>query len=192
MPGYQDPEVVQQREARFVASYVTHLNGAQAVLDAGYTNKNPRRQATALLKRPRVREAIRAKQLAQVQAYDMNANAVKRELVAIAMVDPARCFDAQGRPLPIHEIPADVRAAVKSVRVEVLPSGAMRSAIDFWNKVDALKLCAQHLALLAPKEVTVTVRFPHAHLTDEELRQKLLDSANTIEATPCASPSPAP
>jgi hypothetical protein len=171
------------KEALFVAAYSQHKNGTKAVLEAGYTGKHPRRTASMLLARPRVREALNAKVGAAVAEFNMSASRIKRELYSIATVDPLEAFDDAGHPLPLKRIPPHVRAAIKSLRVETLPSGASRCAVEFWSKTEALHVAAKHLALLAPKEVSVTVRFPHAHLSDAELKQKLLDSANTIEAT---------
>lgn len=172
------------REHRFVASYVQHLDINRAVVEAGYASKQPHVQGILLMRRPRVRAAIVEKQQQQLHEADLTALRVKRELAAIAFVDPAGCFDPDGRPLLLQDMPPRIRAAVKSVQVTALDGRAVACKVEFWSKTDALKLAAQHLNLLAPKELTVTHRFPHAQLTDAELKQRLLASAETLTVTP--------
>lgn len=182
------------REELFASTYVRTLNGTEAVRQAGYTSKNPRRMAHELLKRPRVQALIAAKQTRQLAQFDLSAVRVKRELARIAFLDPKDCFAEDGTPLHVHEMSPDIRAAIRSVRVVCRDGKPVVSSVEFWPKTDALKLAAQHLALLAPHEVTVTHRFPHAHLTDAELKQRLLESANAIDAEPVVdvAPEPAP
>ena len=174
----------QMREERFVAEYLKDLDGARAVIAAGYSPKNASASAHELLKSPRVAEAIRAQQAMQLDKLDMDAERIKREIFALATLDPAECFNDDGTPITLKKMPARVRACVKSVSVTVVSNQAVACKVEFWNKVDALHLAAKHLALLAPKEVNVNVRFPHAHLTDAELKQRLLESAKSIEVTP--------
>lgn len=176
------------REEAFASAYAACLNGAEAVRQAGYTCKNPRRTATLLLSRDRVQALIKAKAAVQLAKIDLDAVRVKRELARIAFADPAACFAPDGRPLQVQEMPPEVRAAIRSVRVICRDGVPVASTVEFWSKTDALKVAAQHLNLLAPKELTVTHRFPHATLTDAELRQRLLESANAIEAEPVEAP----
>jgi len=172
------------REQRFVAAYVQHLDATRAAKEAGYRGKNLNRRGFDLMNRQPIFRAIQAKQAEQVAALDLSAMKVKREIGALAFCDPAGCFDADGQPLRLQDMPPHVRAAVKSVQVTALDDRVVACKVEFWSKVDALRLAAQHLALLAPKELTVTHRFPHAHLTDAELKQRLLEASETITLDP--------
>lgn len=169
------------REEQFVAAYLVEPHGKKAAMAAGYSERRAAETACNLLARPRVQALLREKQAAQLAVVDLTAARVKAEIAAIALLDPAECLDARGLPLPLTRMPARVRAAIKSLTVTVIGTKATSCRIEFCSKVDALHLAAKHLALLAPREVNVHVRFPHAHLTDEELKQRLLDSANTLE-----------
>lgn len=173
-----------------MAAYVRDLNAAAAVREAGFEVKNADLAGHRLLQQPHIQAAVAAKQAVQTRALDLEATRVKRELAAIAFLDPAGCFDPDGKPLHVHQMPPQVRAAVRSIRVICRDGLPVVSTVEFWSKVDALKVAAQHLALLAPKELTVTHRFPHAQLTDAELRQKLLESANAIDAEPVEAETP--
>ena len=182
---------IKAREETFASVYARTLNGTEAVKAAGYSTKNPRRSASSLLHRPRVQALIREKTRYQLAKFNISAQRVKEELARVAFADPKDCFDADGRPLHVHEMPVEIRSAIRSIRVICRDGQPVVSSVEFWSKNDALKLCAQHLSLLAPKEVTITHRFPHAHLTDAELKQRLLESANAIDAEP-VEPEPTP
>ena len=167
-------------EARFVVAYLKSLDATRAASEIGYTAKHARQAGWRLLHRPSVREAIEREQAKQVQRIGMDAERIKQEIYDLATLDPGECFDAAGMPIPVKQLPPRVRACIKSVGVEVTPSGSVRTVIHFWDKPKALHLAAQHLKLLAPTEVTVNHRFQHAHLSDAELQQKLLDAAQSL------------
>lgn len=173
-----------QREAVFVSAYLRDLNGAAAVREAGFECANDTVMAVRLLNKASVKALLAEKQAQQLRPLDLTATRVKRELAQIAFADPAGCFAPDGRPLHVHEMPSHIRAAVRSFRVITRDGVPVVSTVEFWSKTDALKVCAQHLNLLAPKELTITHKFPHAQLSDAELKQRLLESANAIDAEP--------
>lgn len=47
-----------EREKAFISSYVLYKNGSQAVREAGYRCKDPDRQASVMLARPKIRSEI--------------------------------------------------------------------------------------------------------------------------------------
>lgn len=168
----------QQREARFVAAYLRSLDATAAATECGL--RHPKQEGHKLLHKPHVRSQIEREQAKQIARVGMDAERIKTEINHLATLDPGECFDAQGMPIPIKQLPPHVRACIREVDVIVSPQGAVRSVIRFWDKPKALALAAQHLRLLAPTEVNVNHRFQHAHLSDEELQQKLLDAAHTL------------
>lgn len=167
----------EQREERFIAHYLRTLDAQASAIEAGYSPKTAKQIGSKLLTKPRVAEAVRAKQAAQIVVADMDATRIKQEIYALATLDPGELFDAAGSAIQIKQLPKHVRACIKRVSVTVDAAGTSRSQIEFWDKPTALTLAAKHLALLAPVEVNHNVRFPFATLTDEELRQKMLLAA---------------
>jgi hypothetical protein len=169
-----------QREERFVVSYLKSLDATAAATEVGL--KNPKQAGHVYLHRPRVRAQIEREQAKQVARVGMDAERIKREIYALATLDPGECFDpVTGMPRQIKDLPPHVRACIREVDMMVSAEGHVRSVIRFWDKPKALALAAQHLRLLAPTEVNVHHRFEHAHLSDAELQQKLLDAAHSLQ-----------
>lgn len=166
----------EQREDLFVAEYLKTLDATAAAIAAGLSKRSAKTLGSRMLQRPRVQELIRAKQTKQLQRIDMDAERIKQEIFNIATFDPAKLFDDNGQPLQIKDMPPEVRACIKRVQTVVIGQ-QVRASVEFWDKPAALTLAAKHLALLAPQEVTVNHRFQYAHLSDDELRQKLLEAA---------------
>ncbi len=168
-----------QREERFVAEYIKSLDATQAATACGLAS--PKQSGHKLLHKPRVRAQIERLQARQVARVGMDAERIKSEIYALATLDPGECFDAQGMPRQIKDLPPHIRACIREVDVMVSAEGHVRSVIRFWDKPKALALAAQHLRLLAPAEVNVNHRFQHAHLSDAELQQRLLDAAHSLQ-----------
>lgn len=167
-----------QKETLFVAAYLKTLNATDAAIEAGYSAKTARQAGSRLLQRPDIDAQIRAVQATQIARVGMDAETIKADIFALATLDPIEMFTPEGRMLTLQQLPRHVRICIRSMNITVDSQGrTVGLRTEYWSKVDALKLAAQHLALLAPKEVNVNVRFPHAHLTDEELKQKMLQAA---------------
>lgn len=167
-----------QREERFVVEYLKTLDATAAATAVGLAHPKP--NGHKMLHKPHVKAQIERLQAQQVARVGMDAERIKDEINALATLDPGECFDDKGMPIPIKQLPARVRACIKTIGVEVTPSGSVRTVIHFWDKPKALALAAQHLKLLAPTEVNVNHRFQHAHLSDAELQQKLLEAAKSL------------
>lgn len=165
------------REERFIASYLRTQDATKSAIEAGYSAKTAKQIGHMIMKRPHVAARLAQKQAVLVEKFEMSAERVQREIFALATLDISDCFDDNGLPIPIKQLPPHVRACIKEVNVVIISDKAVRADIKFHDKVGALKLAAGCLSLLAPKEVNVNVRFPHAHLTDDELRHKMLQAA---------------
>ncbi len=107
-------------------------------------------QATAETNGPRllgnaaVATLIAQHQAKHVEKLDLSAERVMLELVRLAQVDTSRAFDANGKLLPIHSIPEDVRRAISGF--DVGEDGLRK--VRFWSKDNALGLLAKHHGLL--------------------------------------------
>jgi phage terminase small subunit len=100
------------KQARFVAQYVIDLNAKQAAIRAGYSAKTAMEQGYRLLRNAQVQAAIEAKNAKHLEKLDVTAERVLQERARIAFFDPRKLFDAQGKPLPIHELDDDTAAVV--------------------------------------------------------------------------------
>jgi hypothetical protein len=97
---------------------------------------------------PQVKRAA-AQRLADL----IDPDRVLRETAALAYIDLRQLFDAQGKLLPIHELPDNVAAALASVEVvrQNITAGDGSQEwvhkVRLWDKTKALDMLMRHLAL---------------------------------------------
>jgi phage terminase small subunit len=154
----RQPGLSAKRQA-FVAEYLKDFNASAAAIRAGYSPRTARSQAADLLTKPNIAKAIRE---AQEKAFANAEASVERtinEYARIAYLDPAAFFDAQGRLLPIAQMPEDARRAVASMEVEELFAGSgderrrvgRLHKVRFASKVAALDSLAKHLGMFVDR-----------------------------------------
>lgn len=81
-------EELSPREVLFVEAYLVDPNGKQAAIKAGYAVRSAEVQAARLIRKARVRDAIRAAQLARSQATKITSEDVLKRWWMIATADP--------------------------------------------------------------------------------------------------------
>jgi phage terminase small subunit len=170
--------VLTPKQQRFVAEYLVDLNGKQAAIRAGYSPKTAEVQASRLLRNAQVAEAVSTGAEKRLKKLDISADRVLQEIARLAFSDVRAWFDEHGRLLPIHELSADVAAAlgsievqrektrVKSTDTEEITVEESVIKIKAWDKPRSLDMLAKHFGLLKDRiELTgkdggpVAVRF---------------------------------
>lgn len=76
------------REAKFVDEYLVEPNGKQAAIKAGYAAGSAEVTASRLIRKAKVRDAIRAAQLVRSQATQISSQDVLKRWWMIATADP--------------------------------------------------------------------------------------------------------
>lgn len=154
------------RERLFIHEYLVDLHAGRAAERAGYAAGH---QAGArMLADPRIADHIERRIKEREARLEITQDQVLRELACIAFYDPAKMFDEDGAPLPLHKMPEAIRRAIAGLeRVELFEGrGEDRKAIGHVakikvsSKLDALQLLMRHLGMLHDKvDVTVTTRY---------------------------------
>jgi phage terminase small subunit len=165
---------VSAKQRRFVAEYLVDHNATQAAIRAGYSKRTARQQASDLLSKPDIAQALQEALAAQQKRLEVKADDVLRELMRIGLCDLGQAFDDQGRLRPLHEMPEDVRRAIAGIEVEeeysnpfadlprVTDDGLERDGgakvaigrvakVRFWDKPKALELLGKYLKLFTEK-----------------------------------------
>jgi phage terminase small subunit len=147
------------KQQRFVAEYLVDLNATQAAIRAGYSKRTARQQASDLLSKPDIAQALREAIDAQQTRLEVKADDVLRELIRIGLADLGQAYNEKGNLRPIHDIPEDTRRALAGVKVfeEFEGTGADRvkvgevREVKFWDKPRALELLGKHLGIFTEK-----------------------------------------
>lgn len=170
------PSEKQEKFAQLVASGVNH---SEARRRAGYKQSKHADSHAARLAdlgsisaRIEYLRALRTEMARAVATVD--ATDIQAELEALAFSDIADAFEAVPsgdtgevvpRVLPVDRWPKEFRAAVAKVKARRYTEGSGDSArevevVEFtlWNKVNALHELREHMGLVGPKKVDLTVR----------------------------------
>jgi phage terminase small subunit len=163
------------RHERFLAEYAKDLNASAAMRRAGYSPATVRSNQAELVRRPEIARritAIRQRYQARLDRTVTKAS-ILEAIGRIALSDPRRLFDEDGKLKPINELDDETAAAVASFK-----TGKYGTDVRLWDKPKALELAARHLGLLeqqAGSGVTVIVNSPSSMAElDPALRARAL------------------
>ena len=108
------------KERLFVLEYQANGgNATQAAIAAGYSAKCAAVQGSQNLRKPKIRAFLegRLKQ-GKVGELELTIERLEEELARIALLDPRRAYDKDGRLLSVPEMPEDVARALAGYEVE--------------------------------------------------------------------------
>ena len=169
-PGRKTPagesraQALTAKQERFVQEYLVDLNGKQAAMRAGYSERSAEVTASKLLRNPKVQEVVAAAQTARAERVEVKADDVLRELLLIARTDIGDAFSETGALLPLKEMPAHLRRAISSIEVEQLTVEGEAigtvAKVKLWDKPKSLELLGKHLRLFVDKVEAVV---QHSH-----------------------------
>ncbi len=117
-------------------------NATEAAKTAGYSAKTAKQQGSRLLSHVDVVKLIRAGQERLARKFELNTDAVLKELARLAHADPRDLYTLEGQLLPPHLWPDHAAAAVASIK-----PGRFGIEIKVWNKVAAVSDAMKHLGL---------------------------------------------
>lgn len=144
------------KEAAFVREYLVDANGAKACERAGYSKKTARSQASRLLTKVNVAEAVEAGRKLQEDDADGRRKRIRQELSHIAFSDVREAFDKLGNLKPVHQLPDTIARAISSVEeVEKLFGDRKHQGrlhkVRLWSKEKALEQLARLDGLVVEK-----------------------------------------
>ena len=146
------------KQEMFVKEYLVDLNATQAAIRAGYSEKTAGQIGEQNLKKLEIASEIQKEMDKRSQKTEITSEMVIKEIAKLAFGDIRKLFDADGRLLPVSILPADIAAAVSSIKVVTsrIPGTdpvevEHTSEIKFWDKRGSLELLGKHLKLFTDK-----------------------------------------
>lgn len=150
------------KRARFVQEFLKDLNGTQAAIRAGYSERTATVQAYELLRHPDVAAAIDAAKIERSREVGIDAAWVLKRLVAEAEADIKDLYYEDGRIKPVHEWP-DVfqKGLVVGIETEELYEGhgdarehvGTRVKVRFSDRLRRIDLIGKHINVNAFQDV---------------------------------------
>ncbi len=165
------------KQQRFADEYLIDLNATAAYKRAGYSaqGKSAEVDACRLLGNAKVAEYVASRQVKLREKLEITQERVLAEYAKLAFLDPRRFYDDRGGLIPVHELDADVAAALSGMEIVTQRAGKDSDGnqeyedvkkIKFIDKKGALDSVARHLGMFVDKsEVDLT-----ANLTVEIVR----------------------
>jgi phage terminase small subunit len=139
------------RQWKFVLEYQVDQVATQAAIRAGYSAGTAHVQGSRLLSNVKVREAIAKAQAKAAGKVEVTIERVLKEYARIAFADIAQAYGADGKLLPVSEMPEDIRRALIGVEIAELYGDGERigqlKKLRFAHKVSALDSLARYLGM---------------------------------------------
>ncbi|HFL4354767.1 TPA: terminase small subunit [Escherichia coli] len=176
------------KQELFAREYLKDLNGTQAAIRAGYSEKTANEQASRLLANVNVQKFVAELKAARVEQTGIDAAYVLRRLVEIDQMDVLDILLQNGELKPIKDWPKVWRTTLSGMDVVEMASAdsaALLKKIKWPDKVKNLELLGKHVSVQAFKEQTSTeitgadggpVRY--ADMSEELLEEKLKELGN--------------
>ena len=198
------------QQERFVAEYVSCLCGTRAAIRAGYSPQTAQVQASQLLDKPAIKEAIDTATAKHLKRLEITAEKVLHELATIGfadMADYARFAENGELVLDWSHLPPGASKAVAEITQEEYLEGKgeraeriKRTKFKLHSKLTALQDMGKYLNLFKERVVIegdpnkpLELRFEH--LNEEQclaLRGILLTLGHAAPGNPVVPPQPPP
>lgn len=133
------------KQARFVKEYITCLNGTQAAIAAGYSQRTARAIASENLGKPSIQAEIANQERLRQTRLNAEQEYVIRKLVKIAEFKISELFEKNGTVLPISQWPSEAASVIAFFKYGPLRGhcGRMRASLKFHDRLKVLKLIGE-------------------------------------------------
>ena len=149
------------KQQRFVEEYLVDLNGKQAAIRAGYSEKTAEQQASRLLSNVKVEEAIEEAKAERSERTKIDSDWVLIRLAEEVEADLADLYHENGSLKSVHEWPlvwrrglvsgVDVVQEFETVDSEKVSVGSV-TKLKLSERIKRLELVGKHVAVQAFRE----------------------------------------
>lgn len=143
------------KQQRFIEEYPKDLNGRQAAIRAGYSEKTAQEQSSRLLSNVKVQSALQAALKARADKAELTAADLLAEIDILATSNIAQIFDFDSEGGIVlkagKDIPDRARRCIASLELTTDKSGQPIVKVRLWDKVAAQRLAGQHRGMFTEK-----------------------------------------
>ncbi len=143
------------KQEKFCQEYLIDLNGTQAAIRAGYSEKTAQAISTENLTKPLIQNYLASLKKSASERTQITSDMVLRELGKVAFIDLRKFYGADGRLLAVSDLPDDAAASLGGIETfeEIgfdpekgvsVKTGDVKK-IKIWDKLKALELLGKHL-----------------------------------------------
>jgi phage terminase small subunit len=134
---------------RFCEEYLIDLNGTQAAIRAGYSERTAKAIASENLTKPDVRQLIKNLRQEAQERNRIQLDELIQTLAAIVRLDPIDIFNENGVVKNLNDMPESARKCITELKLMEIssvdgPIGVLKT-IKFSSKLDAIEKLMKHL-----------------------------------------------
>jgi phage terminase small subunit len=139
-----------QQQRAFAEAYAKSSNATSAAITAGYAEASAAQMGYKLVRNKSVAaEIVRLRSKIEKKA-ELSAEKVAAELAKLVFSNVQDLYADDGSLKPIHELPADVAAAISSI--EMNEKGGGVSKVKTHSKLGAIELATKLLGMVRERE----------------------------------------
>ncbi len=144
------------KQQRFCGEYLIDLNATQAAIRAGYSKKTAQQMGAESLSKPVIAAAIAEFRSKLAEKTEVTQKRVIEEYAKPAFLDPRKFYDDDGNLIPVHQLPAEVAAALTGMDVSTFvnkDNGTVTTVtkFKFADKKAALDSLGKHLGMFVDR-----------------------------------------
>ncbi len=142
------------QQERFKNNILKGMDGKAAYIAAGYKARGAAAEVNAskLLRNTKVKAAIEEAQKKAAYKAEVTAERILKEEMCLAYFDPGNLVDKNGKQLPLHKLPEDVRRAIVGLEVITQPKGKLKFKYKFSDKGRSLDRLERIQGMFAPEK----------------------------------------
>lgn len=162
------------KQKMFCQEYIVDLNGTQAAIRAGYSERTANEQSSRLLANANVKAMISELKAARCEEVKIDANYVLKRLVEIDSMDVLDILMPDGSVKAVSEWPKVWRTTLSGIDVVEMQSGdsaAILKKIKWPDKVKNLELIGKHInvgAFEVKQRISISEDFDELMASDDE------------------------
>lgn len=137
------------KQRRFCEEYITDLNGTQAAIRAGYSERTATVVASENLTKPNVQSYIKQLQSEIQERNRITIDELVQALASFVRLDPKDLFDDNGLVKSLNDMPENARKCITELKLMEIssvdgPIGMMKT-IKLTSKLEAIEKLMKHL-----------------------------------------------
>lgn len=158
----------------FCKEYIVDLNGTQAAIRAGYSEKTANSIASSLLTKIDIQQRISELSSSRMEKVKIDAEYVLSRLVEIDQMDVVDILNVDGSMKPITEWPKSWRTTLSGIDIMEIQQGdsaGVLKKIKWPDKVKNLELIGKHInvgAFEIKQRISVSEDFDKIMSADDE------------------------
>ena len=153
------------KQQRFCEEYIIDLNGTQAAIRAGYSEKTAAEIGYENLKKPQIAEFLQGLMDARSKRTEITADSVLQEIAKLGFGNVKNLYGEGGNLLKVTDLPLAVTATIQEITEETIGTGdsvMLRRKYKVADKGQNLERLGKHLKLFTDKventgTMTVTI-----------------------------------